>query len=59
MQVVEMERDLLRSLKYELGTPTINTFLRKFLKDGQENSEVVFYLFIFILVSHLVEIILS
>ncbi|KAF3320711.1 cyclin-A3-1-like protein [Carex littledalei] len=38
-EVVEMERDLLRSLKYELGTPTINTFLRRFLKDGQENSE--------------------
>lgn len=43
-----MERDLLRSLKYDLGTPTINTFLRRFLKDGHEDSKVV-YLFIFLI----------
>jgi hypothetical protein len=36
-----MERDLLRFLKYEIGTPTINTFLGKFLKDCQEDSQVI------------------
>jgi hypothetical protein len=41
MQVVEMEMDLLRFWKYEIGTATISTFLRKFLKDSEEDSEVI------------------
>ncbi|KAJ3700194.1 hypothetical protein LUZ61_003899 [Rhynchospora tenuis] len=38
-EVVEMECDLLRFLKYEMGSPTISTFLRRFLKDSQEDSK--------------------
>ncbi|KAJ4793724.1 Cyclin family protein [Rhynchospora pubera] len=38
-EVVEMECDLLRFLKYEMGGPTISTFLRRFLKNGHEYSK--------------------
>ncbi|KAJ1699713.1 hypothetical protein LUZ63_008225 [Rhynchospora breviuscula] len=38
-EVVEMECDLLRFLKYEMGSPTISTFLRRFLKDSHEDRK--------------------
>ncbi|KAK7291076.1 hypothetical protein RIF29_05952 [Crotalaria pallida] len=44
-QVVEMEAEILKSLKFELGGPTVKTFLRRFSKLGQEinnNSDLQF-----------------
>lgn len=38
-EVVEMERDVLKFLNFELGTPTIKTFLRIFTRIAQEKSE--------------------
>ncbi|KAF3319916.1 cyclin-A3-1-like protein [Carex littledalei] len=38
-EIVEMERDVLAFLKYEMGNPTIVTFLQRFIKDGQEYDE--------------------
>ncbi|XP_078180056.1 cyclin-A3-1-like [Carex rostrata] len=38
-EIVEMEKDVLRSLQYEMGNPTTMTFLRRFIKDGQENDQ--------------------
>ncbi|CAJ1972740.1 unnamed protein product [Sphenostylis stenocarpa] len=35
-EVVNMEADILKSLKYELGSPTALTFLTRFCKVGQE-----------------------
>lgn len=37
-QVVEMEADILKSLKFELGGPTVKTFLRRFSKVAQESN---------------------
>ncbi|KAL8172047.1 hypothetical protein V2J09_023851, partial [Rumex salicifolius] len=36
-EVVKMESDMLKSLKFEMGNPTVKTFLRKFTKVAQEN----------------------
>ncbi|XP_031119652.1 putative cyclin-A3-1 isoform X2 [Ipomoea triloba] len=36
-EVVEMEADVLKSLKFELGSPTIKTFLRRFTQVSQED----------------------
>ncbi|XP_057721872.1 putative cyclin-A3-1 [Arachis stenosperma] len=38
-QVVEMEADILKSLKFELGGPTVKTFLRRFSKVAQESKD--------------------
>ncbi|KAK2368113.1 shaggy protein kinase [Trifolium repens] len=39
-QVLGMEADILKALKFELGGPTIKTFLRRFIsKVGQEGIE--------------------
>ncbi|KAF3327226.1 cyclin-A3-1-like protein [Carex littledalei] len=35
-EIVEMESDVLAFLKFEMGNPTVRTFLRRFIKDGQE-----------------------
>ncbi|KAL0352094.1 UNVERIFIED_CONTAM: putative cyclin-A3-1 [Sesamum calycinum] len=37
--VVKMEADVLKSLKFEMGNPTIKTFLRKFTQIAQEDYE--------------------
>ncbi|KAK7390451.1 hypothetical protein VNO78_25761 [Psophocarpus tetragonolobus] len=37
-QVVEMEADILKSLKFEMGNPTVNTFLRRFAEVASENQ---------------------
>ncbi|KAJ4851282.1 putative cyclin-A3-1 [Turnera subulata] len=36
-EVVKMEADILKSLKFELGSPTTKTFLRRFTSVAQEN----------------------
>ncbi|KAF3446591.1 hypothetical protein FNV43_RR11771 [Rhamnella rubrinervis] len=36
-EVVKMEADILNSFKFELGNPTIKTFLRRFTRIAQEN----------------------
>ncbi|KAJ4701673.1 Cyclin [Melia azedarach] len=36
-EVVKMEADILKSLKFELGNPTIKTFLRRFTRVAQED----------------------
>ncbi|KAG0472388.1 hypothetical protein HPP92_016934 [Vanilla planifolia] len=38
-QLVDMESDILKFLKFEMGNPTIKTFLRRFIKVGHENGE--------------------
>ncbi|XP_022977048.1 putative cyclin-A3-1 [Cucurbita maxima] len=38
-EVVEMEADILKSLEFELGDPTIKTFLRRFTMVAQETYE--------------------
>lgn len=40
MQVVKMETDILKFLKFEMGNPTIKTFLRRFVRAGQDDSKV-------------------
>ncbi|KAK9756403.1 hypothetical protein RND81_01G094700 [Saponaria officinalis] len=37
-EVVDMEADVLRILKFEMGNPTVKTFLRKFIRAAQGNS---------------------
>ncbi|KAJ9674301.1 hypothetical protein PVL29_023697 [Vitis rotundifolia] len=36
-EVVKMETDILKSLNFEMGNPTIKTFLRRFTRIAQEN----------------------
>ncbi|VFQ75133.1 unnamed protein product [Cuscuta campestris] len=36
-EVVKMEQDVLKSLKFELGTPTIRSFLMKYIQIAQED----------------------
>ncbi|KAL8165992.1 hypothetical protein V2J09_007491 [Rumex salicifolius] len=38
-EVVSMESDVLKSLKFEMGNPTVKTFLRKFTKVAEEKFE--------------------
>uniref|UniRef100_A0A6P4ATX8 B-like cyclin n=1 Tax=Ziziphus jujuba TaxID=326968 RepID=A0A6P4ATX8_ZIZJJ len=38
-EVVKMEADLLNSFKFELGNPTVKTFLRRFTRLAQENHK--------------------
>ncbi|KAI4316648.1 hypothetical protein L6164_024608 [Bauhinia variegata] len=38
-EVVKMEADILKSLRFELGNPTVKTFLRRFSRIAQENYE--------------------
>ncbi|XP_072952526.1 cyclin-A3-1-like [Typha angustifolia] len=38
-EVVKMESDILKFLKFEMGNPTIKTFLRRFTKAAQEDSK--------------------
>ncbi|KAK6138849.1 hypothetical protein DH2020_027408 [Rehmannia glutinosa] len=37
--VVKMEADVLKSLKFEMGNPTVKTFLRRFTRIAQEDYE--------------------
>ncbi|XP_042429544.1 cyclin-A3-1-like [Zingiber officinale] len=39
-EVVEMEREILKSLRFELGNPTANTFLRQFMQAFQQDGKV-------------------
>lgn len=39
-QVIEMESDVLKILKFEMGGPTIYTFLQRFIKAGQKYGKV-------------------
>lgn len=43
MQIVEMESDVLAFLKFEMGNPTVGTFLQRFIRDGQEYGKVVHF----------------
>ncbi|KAE8802939.1 cyclin-A3-1-like [Hordeum vulgare] len=38
-ELVKMERDILNNLKFEMGNPTAKTFLRMFIKSGQEDKK--------------------
>ncbi|GMI82672.1 cyclin-dependent protein kinase 3;2 [Hibiscus trionum] len=38
-QVVKMEADILKSLKFELGNPTVQTFLKRFTRVAQEDCK--------------------
>lgn len=38
-EVVKMEADILKALKFELGSPTTKTFLRRFTRVAQEDSK--------------------
>ncbi|CAE5959537.1 unnamed protein product [Arabidopsis arenosa] len=38
--VLKMEEEILLALEYELGRPTINTFLRRFIRVAQEDFKV-------------------
>nr|XP_043617769.1 G2/mitotic-specific cyclin C13-1-like [Erigeron canadensis] len=38
-EVVKMEADVLKSLKFEMGNPTVKSFLRRFTKVAQEDYE--------------------
>ncbi|XP_008780924.1 cyclin-A3-1-like [Phoenix dactylifera] len=38
-EVVKMESDILKLLKFEMGNPTTKTFLRRFTKAGQEDGK--------------------
>ncbi|KAJ8747974.1 hypothetical protein K2173_012947 [Erythroxylum novogranatense] len=40
-EVVKMESDILNSLKFELGNPTMKTFLRRFTRIAQEDYKSV------------------
>lgn len=39
-EVVKMEAQVLKSLKFEMGNPTVKTFLRKLTRIAQEDNEV-------------------
>ncbi|WOG98970.1 hypothetical protein DCAR_0418316 [Daucus carota subsp. sativus] len=39
-EVVKMEADLLKTLKFEMGSPTVKTFLGRFIRAVQENPDV-------------------
>ncbi|KAL5189756.1 putative cyclin-A3-1 [Glycine soja] len=38
-EVVKMEADILKTLKFEMGNPTVNTFLRRFADVASENQK--------------------
>ncbi|KAG8093019.1 hypothetical protein GUJ93_ZPchr0012g22137 [Zizania palustris] len=38
-EVVNMESDILKLLKFEIGSPTIKTFLRRFTRSGHEDKK--------------------
>ncbi|TKY75009.1 putative cyclin-A3-1 [Spatholobus suberectus] len=38
-EVVKMEADILKSLNFEMGNPTVNTFLRRFADAASENQK--------------------
>ncbi|KAL4585465.1 hypothetical protein LXL04_010086 [Taraxacum kok-saghyz] len=42
--IVKMEADVLKTLKFEMGSPTVKTFLRRFTKIAQENYNVSAFL---------------
>ncbi|KAL1564763.1 G2/mitotic-specific cyclin C13-1 [Salvia divinorum] len=39
--VVKMEADVLKSLRFEMGNPTVKTFLRKFTRVSQEDNDTL------------------
>ncbi|GBG78114.1 hypothetical protein CBR_g26051 [Chara braunii] len=41
-EVLEMERSVLKNLRFELTTPTIKSFLRRFLRSAQANTKMEF-----------------
>ena len=42
--IVKMEADVLKTLKFEMGSPTVKTFLRRFTRIAQENYNVSAFL---------------
>ncbi|KAK7352457.1 hypothetical protein VNO80_17879 [Phaseolus coccineus] len=47
-EVVKMEADILKSLKFEMGNPTVNTFLRRFADVASDNQKAPNLLFEFL-----------
>jgi cyclin A len=41
VQLIKMESDILNILKFEMGNPTAKTFLRLFIRSGQEDNKVI------------------
>ncbi|KAI4321057.1 hypothetical protein MLD38_034478 [Melastoma candidum] len=41
LEVVKMEADILKSLKFEMGNPTVKTFLRRFNRIAQEGYKTM------------------
>ncbi|KAL8130938.1 G2/mitotic-specific cyclin C13-1-like [Apium graveolens] len=39
-QLLKMEADVLKTLKFEMGNPTVKTFLGRFIRAAQENNDV-------------------
>ncbi|KAL3655247.1 cyclin [Castilleja foliolosa] len=39
-EIVKMEADVLKSLRFEMGNPTVKTFLRRFTRTAQEDCDV-------------------
>lgn len=54
-EVIKMEADILKSLEFEMGNPTVRTFLRKFIDVAQGNYKTPTLQFEF-LVSYLAEL---
>ncbi|CAH9100580.1 unnamed protein product [Cuscuta epithymum] len=54
-EVVKMEQDVLKSLKFELGNPTIRSFLKKFIEIAEEDYKTGKVQFLF-LVYYLAEL---
>ena len=42
-EVVKMEAEVLKTLKFEMGNPTVKTFLGRFIRIAQEDSDVRAY----------------
>ncbi|XP_071733301.1 G2/mitotic-specific cyclin C13-1-like isoform X2 [Rutidosis leptorrhynchoides] len=41
-EVVKMEAEVLKTLRFEMGNPTVKTFLRRFISIGQEDYDLEF-----------------
>ncbi|KAK4481535.1 hypothetical protein RD792_012436 [Penstemon davidsonii] len=50
-EVVKMEADVLESLRFEMGNPTVKTFLRRFIRIALEDYGVDFFSIIFCVIS--------
>ncbi|XP_061371361.1 G2/mitotic-specific cyclin C13-1-like [Gastrolobium bilobum] len=54
-EVVKMESDILKSLNYEMGNPTVKTFLRRFTGIASEDKKAPNLMFVF-MTSYLAEL---